>query len=207
MLPLALKKLFIYLSPLNYFFGEYNMGGQYLLNESWALDVNVAYIYEQEGSPADLLYNNLFNVDKVLYQGPSLRLGAVSMFSSDVNPLRTDFSELELMYRYLWYTDVDFLDDPDTGKVFNISETMNVVALSWIAGYELMNKNNFKLDGYVGFGLQTRFRNITVNSYGYNYDSNMYALNDHDVAIRVVPMLNAGLRIGFHMLGRNGTDK
>ncbi|MFN0276961.1 MAG: hypothetical protein ACKVPJ_14525, partial [Chitinophagales bacterium] len=149
MLPLALKKLFIYLSPINYFFGEYNVGGQYLISDHWALDVNVAYIYEYEGSPADQMYNELFNVDKILYQGPSLRVGAVSLFPSEVNPLRTDFNELELMYRYLWYSNIDFIDDPDTGKVFNMSETMNVIGASWIAGYELLNSNSFKFDGFV----------------------------------------------------------
>jgi hypothetical protein len=62
-----------------------------------------------------------------------------------------------------------------------------------------VNRNSFKLDGYVGFGLQVRFQNITVNSYGYNYESDMYMLNDNDNATRLVPMLNAGMRIGLKM--------
>lgn len=177
-----------------------------MISDHWALDVNVAYIYEYEGSPADQMYNELFNVDKILYQGPSLRVGAVSLFPSEVNPLRTDFNELELMYRYLWYSNIDFIDDPDTGKVFNMSETMNVIGASWIAGYELLNSNSFKFDGFVGFGLQVRFRNLTLNSYGFNFDSGMYELNDIENGTRLVPMLNAGVRIGLKMLDAKPAD-
>ncbi|MBC8047583.1 MAG: hypothetical protein H7Y00_12360 [Fimbriimonadaceae bacterium] len=167
-----------------------------MLNSDWVFDVNAAYIYEYEGSPADQFYTDVLNIDKILYQGPSLRVGAISLYPSGINPLRTDYNELELLYRYLWYTEVDFIDDPDSGKVFNISENMHVAGLSWIAGYEFVKSNNFKLDCYLGFGIQMRFSDITVNSYGYDFDSDMYVLNDHNNATRLVPMLNAGVHIG-----------
>jgi hypothetical protein len=200
MLPFALKKLFLYISPLNYVFGEYNAGAEYILNERWALDVNAAYIYEQEGGIVDRIYQDVFNSNKLLYQGPSIRIGAISFYENGVNPFRTDYNEVELLYRYLWYTNVDFTDDADTGKVFNISETMHVTGLSWMAGYELADNNNFHLDGYVGFGLQMRFRNIHINSYGFNFNSDEFLLNDTQHATRLVPMLNAGIRIGLKVL-------
>lgn len=203
MLPLSMKSLFLYLSPFNFIFGEYGAGVQYYLNHDWALDFSPAYIYEYDGSPEDILLNDIFNTDKIFYQGPSLRAGLVRLYPSGVNPLRTDYNEIELVCRYLWYNNVDFIDEPDTGKVFNISEKMQVAGLSYLAGYEIVNKNSFRLDGFAGFGLQVRFRQRTINSYGYNYNSSEFMLDEEQKLTRLVPMLNAGLRIGIKTRGGN----
>ncbi|MBC8172354.1 MAG: hypothetical protein H7X71_00490 [Chitinophagales bacterium] len=197
MLPAVVKSLFIYIVPLNYFFGEYNVGLHYLIKEQWAADFNTGYIYQYEGSPADQLYNDVFNFDKINYQGPFLRAGIVSLYHSGINPLRTDYYEFELLYRYLFYHNVDFADESEPGKVFNMSETTNAVGLSWIAGYILINGEHFQLDAFGGFGLQFQFREITINSYGYDFQSDQILLNDRHHATRYLPMLNAGLRIGF----------
>jgi hypothetical protein len=79
---------------------------------------------------------------------------------------------------------------------------MNVIGLSYLAGYEIVNTNTFRLNGFVGFGLQARFRNRHINSYGYNFQSDMYVLNDNQQLIMLVPMLNAGIQIGIKTGGK-----
>lgn len=192
-------KLFIYLLPFNFLFGEYNAGIEYRAWQSWSLDVNAGYINPIQGSQIDTWYQDIFNENKFYYQGAVLRISMLSLYPRGVNPFRTDYNQIMLSCRLVGYDHLDFVDDPDTGKVFNLSEHMQAIGLSWIAGYNLINTHIFKVNAFIGFGLQGRFRTITTNSYGYNFNSSMYPLAEKDHVFQVAPLVHIGLKAGFSL--------
>jgi len=194
------KKLFIYLIPLNFLFGDYNAGFQIRYPDDWAIDVNVGYVDDIQGTTVANIYEDVFKSQKFYYHGPFIKTSFVSLYSRGFNPFRTDFNQIEASYKLLSYEDLDFFDPIDTGKVFNKSETMHAFGLSWMAGYNIVNGQTFQLDGFVGFGLQMRFSNILVNSYGENYQSDQFVLNERDRSEHLVPLFNAGFKIGLKML-------
>ena len=195
--PLLYKKFFLFVIPLSYVFGEYNAGFQYRFSQNWAADASVAYVDDIQNSVVSNIYVDVFNSNRFYYHGLAFRAGIISLYPRGINPFKTDYNKLELSYKMLRYDNLDFVDNADSGKVFNISEKMNGCGLSWIIGYDIFERDMIKLDGFLGFGLQFRFRDILVNSYGYDFQSDMFPLDDEEHSFGVVPLLNVGVRIGL----------
>ena len=42
-----------------------------------------------------------------------------------------------------------------------------------------------------------RFKNTTVNSYGYNYHSDMFLVNDITESMQTTPLFHAGIKVGL----------
>ena len=88
-------------------------------------------------------------------------------------------------------------DKTEKGKLFNISEDMQAISLSWKAGYNIIPREVFEINAFVGFGIQMRFKNTTVNSYGYNYHSDMFLVNDITESMQTTPLFHAGIKVGL----------
>ncbi len=198
---LIYKKLLIYLIPFNYLFGDYNVGIEYRYPGDWAIDLNMGYIDDIHGTPLAGLYEDLFQSEKFYYHGPFIKASFVTLYSRGFNPFRTDYNQIEFSYKLLSYEGIDFYDPIDTaGKVYNKSEILQAIGLSWMAGYNIINGETFHLDGFLGFGLQIRFSNILYNSYGYNNHSDQFYMGDYEKSNIIVPLFQAGLKIGIRML-------
>lgn len=194
---LLYKKLFLYLIPFNFLIGEYNFGMQYRFTDEWAVDINTGYIGNIEGTYTSTVYENIFNSGIFYYSGPFVKTSILAVVPRGTNPLRTDYNQVEIAYRMLGYDKLDFEDKTEKGKLFNISEDMQAVSLSWKAGYNLIPREVFEINAFVGFGIQMRFKNTTVNSYGYNYHSDMFVVNDNSESMQTTPLFHAGIKIGF----------
>lgn len=194
---LLFKQLFVYLLPFNFLVGEYSLGMQYRFHEEWAADLTFGYQDAIEGSPQAELYQDVMRQGVFYYSGPVAKLSVLSLVPRGPNPLKTDYNQLELGYRYLGYDSLDFMDEQEAGKMFNISERMHAVNVSWKAGYIIIPREVFEMNGFVGFGLQMRFKETTVNSYGYNFDSQQFDKNETTDALQFVPMFHAGVKIGL----------
>ena len=194
---LLFKQLFVYLLPFNIFLGEFDMGFQYRFSEAWAADLTVGYQTNIEGTFTAELYRDIFRQGNFYYSGPVARVSLISLVPRGVNPLKTDYNQLELGYRYLGYDSLDFMDEEEPGKVFNISENTHAVNVSWKAGYILVPRAIFEINGFVGFGLQMRFKETTVNSYGYDYDSHQFPKNETTQAVQFLPLFHTGIKIGL----------
>ncbi|HMZ90410.1 MAG TPA: hypothetical protein PLL28_10100 [Chitinophagales bacterium] len=194
---LLYKQLFVYLIPFNVLIGEYNLGMQYRIGEEWAVDLNLGYVDDTEGALTAELYQDILQSGVFYYHGPLVKVSALSLVPRGPNPLKTDYNQLEFACRFLRYDNLDFEDENEPGKLFNISEQMKAVSLSWKAGYIIVPRNTFEMNGFVGFGIQTRFKNTIVNSYGTNYQSNVFILNDVSSSIQFVPLFHAGIKIGL----------
>ena len=77
---------------------------------------------------------------------------------------------------------------------------MHAISLSWKAGYNIIPRDIFEINGFLGFGLQVRFKDTLVNSYGYNYHSDQFNLYDRTTSTQVVPLFHLGLKIGFKVV-------
>jgi len=194
---LLYKKLFIYLLPFNFLVGEYNLGLQYRFNEEWAFDINAGYINDIEGTFTAETYENLLNAGIFYYYGPFAKFSMLSVIPRGPNPLKTDYNQMEVAYKFLSFDELDFEDESEQGKLFNITESMHAISLSWKVGYNIIPRDIFELNGFLGFGLQVRFKNTLVNSYGYNYHSDQFNLFDRTTSTQVVPLFHLGLKIGF----------
>lgn len=203
---LLYKKLLIYFIPLNYLFGEYNVGAQYQFPNDWAINMNVGYVDDIQGTYVANVYEDIFKSEKFYYHGPFVKASFVSMYARGFNPFKTDYNQFELSYKLLSYQGLDFYDPVDTtGKVFNKSEILQAIGLSWSAGYDIINANTFYLDGFIGFGLQIRFSNILYNSYGYNNNSDQFYLGDYEKSNQLVPLFQGGVRVGLKFLESGST--
>jgi hypothetical protein len=191
------KQLFIYLLPLNFLVGDVNLGFQYRFAEEWAADLNVGYTMDIEGSFSSNIYEEVFKGGTFYYSGPFVKASLISLIPRGPNPLRTDYNQIEVGYRMLSYDSLDFEDQIEPGKLFNISEDMKAVNLSWKAGYNILPRAVFEINGFVGFGIQMRFKNTWVNSYGYNYISNEFIVNDQTKSMQTVPLFHVGVKIGL----------
>lgn len=194
---LLFKQLFIYLLPFNLLVGEYGLSIQYRFNQEWAADLTLGYQDAIEGSPQAEFYQDVMRQGVFYYSGPVAKVSVLSLVPRGPNPLKTDYNQMELGYRYLGYDSLEFMDEQEPGKVFNISERMHAVNLSWKAGYTIIPREVFEVNGFVGFGLQLRFKETTVNSYGYNFDSHQFNKNETTSAAQFAPLLHAGVKIGF----------
>lgn len=204
---LLFKQLFVYLLPLNVLLGEYDLGFQYRFSETWAADITVGYQTDIEGTFTAETYRDIFRQGTFYYSGPVARASLIRMVPRGINPLKTDYNQLELGYRYLSYDSLDFMDEEEPGKVFNISENMHAVNLSWKAGYNLVPRQVFEMNGFVGFGLQMRFKETTVNSYGYDFNSHQFPKEDTTNALQFVPLFHAGIKIGLKNKLSNQPDE
>lgn len=194
---LLYKKLFIYLIPFNFLIGEYNAGVQYRFADEWAADINLGYTANIENSITSSIYENIFKSGTFYYSGPFIKTSLLSVVPRGSNPLRTDYNQIELGYRILGYDSLDFEDETEKGKLFNITERMQAVNLSWKIGYNILPREVFEINGFVGFGIQVRFKNTTVNSYGYNYHSDMFLVNDITESMQTTPLFHAGIKVGL----------
>lgn len=194
---LLYKQLFVYLIPFNVLIGEYNLGMQYRVGEEWAVDLNLGYVSDIEGSLTAELYQDVMQSGVFYYHGPLVKVSAISLVPRGPNPLKTDYNQMEMAFRFLRYDNLDFEDENEPGKVFNISESMKAVSLSWKAGYNIIPRNTFEMNGFVGFGIQLRFKDAIVNSYGYDYHSDQFILNDVARSTQFVPLFHAGIKIGL----------
>ncbi len=197
---LLYKKLFLYLLPFNFLVGEYNLGMQYRFNEEWAFDINGGYVRNIEGTVTANLYENLLSAGTFYYQGPVAKVSIISVLPRGPNPLRTDYNQIEVAYRYLSYENLDFEDESEKGKLFNISENMQAISLSWKVGYNLIPRDIFEVNAFVGFGMQLRFKDTFVNSYGYNYHSDQFNLYTRTSSTQAVPLLHLGIKVGLKTL-------
>ena len=180
---LLYKKLFLYLIPFNFLIGEYNFGMQYRFTDEWAVDINTGYIGNIEGTYTSTVYENIFNSGTFYYSGPFIKTSILAI--------------VEIAYRMLGYDELDFEDKTEKGKLFNISEDMQAISLSWKAGYNIIPREVFEINAFVGFGIQMRFKNTTVNSYGYNYHSDMFVVNDITESMQTTPLFHAGIKVGL----------
>ncbi len=203
---LLYKKLFIYLIPFNFLIGEYNAGIQYRFADEWAADINLGYTANIENSITSSVYENIFKSGTFYYSGPFIKTSLLSVVPSGSNPLRTDYNQIEFGYRILGYDSLDFEDETEKGKLFNITERMQAVNLSWKIGYNILPREVFEINGFVGFGIQVRFKNTTVNSYGYNFHSDMFSLGTQTESIQTVPLFHAGIKIGLKALNNQKTQ-
>lgn len=202
------KKLLIYCIPLNFLIGDYNVGVQYRFPYEWGIDVNVGYRDAIQGNMVANLYEDVFSFDKFYYQGPFIKASFVSLYARGFNPFRTDYTQVEMSYKLLSYQELDFFDPIDTtGKVFNQSEILQAIGLTWVAGYNIVNGSTFHMDGFVGFGLQMRYSNILYNSYGYYNNSDQYYLGDYEKSKHLVPLFQAGIKLGIQMFEGNVGEK
>lgn len=197
---LLYKKLFLYLIPFNFLIGEYNVGAQYRFTDEWAFDINAGYVANIEGSWMSNTYESILKSGTFYYSGPFIKFSMLSVIPRGPNPLRTDYNQLELSYRFLSYDNLDFADESDPDKVFNISENMNAISLSWKAGYNIIPRDVFEMNCFVGFGLQLRLKTTTVNSYGYFYQSDQFPVNNTTNATQIVPLFHLGLKVGYKTL-------
>ncbi len=203
---LLYKKLFIYLIPFNFLVGEYNAGMQFRFTDEWAFDINAGFVDAIEGSFTANTYERLLKSGVFYYSGPFAKFSMISVIPRGPNPLRTDYNQLEVSYRYLSYHDLDFEDESEIGKVFNITEYMHAIGLSWKAGYNIVPREVFEINGFVGFGIQLRFKNTLVNSYGYDYQSDQFPLDDNSTSTQIVPLFHAGLKVGFKAIDNINTN-
>lgn len=194
---LLFKQLFVYLIPLNILVGEYNLGFQYRLNEEWAADMTIGYQDAIEGSYVANVYQDLLRQGAFYYSGPVVKFSVVSLVPRGLNPLKTDYNQLELGIRFLSYDSLDFNAEAPPDLTFNISEKMQAVNLSWKAGYNLVPRAVFEVNTFVGFGLQMRFIEKTVNSQGYNYNSHEYDVNEVTNSLQFAPLFHAGIKVGI----------
>ena len=194
---LLYKKLFIYLLPFNFIVGEYNVGMQFRFTDEWAFDINAGFVDNIEGSLTANIYENVLKTGVFYYSGPVVKFSMLSVVPRGPNPLRTDYNQMEVSYRYLSYHDLDFEDESEVGKVFNITEYMHAIGLSWKAGYNIIPRNIFETNVFIGFGLQIRFKNTLVNSYGYDYQSDQYIVDDKSNSTQLVPLFHTGIKIGL----------
>ncbi|MFI5172383.1 MAG: hypothetical protein ACHQFW_08330, partial [Chitinophagales bacterium] len=170
---------------------------QYRFSDEWAFDINAGYVDDIEGSFTSINYEKLFKSGVFYYKGPFVKFSMLSVIPRGPNPLRTDYNQLEVSYKYLTYEDLDFEDENEAGKLFNISEKMHAIGLSWKAGYNIIPRDIFEVNGFVGFGIQLRFKSTLVNSYGYNYQSDQFPLDDESTSTQIVPLFHTGIKIGF----------
>lgn len=173
------------------------MGLQYRFNDDWAADVNFGYVDDIEGSFTADTYEGLLKTGIFYYSGPFIKGSILSVIPRGPNPLKTDYNQVEVGYKVLGYKNLDFEDESDPGKLFNITERMQAVNLSWKAGYNIIPRAIFQMNGFVGFGIQMRFKNTVVNSYGYDYVSDQFIVNDQSRSTQFVPLFHIGLKVGF----------
>ncbi len=197
---LLYKQLFIYLIPFNFLIGEYGVGMQYRYTDDWAVDVTLGYVADIENSFTSSVYQDILKTGTFYYSGPFIKASLLSVVPRGSNPLRTDYNQVEVGYRLLGYKNLDFEDESDPGKLFNLTERMQAVSLSWKAGYNIIPRSNFEMNGFLGFGMQLRFKNTLVNSYGYYYNSDLFVVNDQIRSTQVVPLFHAGIKIGLKTL-------
>lgn len=197
---LIYKQLFIYLLPFNFLIGEYNLGFQYRYSGDWALDVNIGYLDDIEGSISTNFYEDVFKTGFFYYNGPFVKTSLLSVIPRGPNPLRTDYNQVELGFRWLGYDSLDFEDETEPGKLFNITEKMQAINLSWKAGYNIYSRPNMEINGFIGFGIQARFKNTMVNSYGYNYVSDQFTVNDQVRSTQLAPLFHVGIKVGLQTL-------
>ncbi len=197
---LLYKKLFLYLIPFNFLVGEFGAGAQYRFNYEWAADLHAGYTADIEGTFTGNIYEGIFKSGNFYYSGPFVKVSVLSVIPRGPNPLRTDYNQLEVAYRYLSYDNLDFTDQDDPDKVFNLSEDMQAISLSWKAGYNIIPRDVFELNGFIGFGLQVRMKTTYVNSYGYFYQSDQFPVGDITRSTQLVPLFHAGIKIGYKTL-------
>ncbi|MEZ5013681.1 MAG: hypothetical protein R2794_05265 [Chitinophagales bacterium] len=197
---LLYKQLFFYIIPLNFLVGEYNGGLEYRFSDGWATGINAGYVVSLEGTDLSAFYEEVFPGAAFYYQGPFVKVSILSVLPYGPNPLRTNYNQLEFSARFLHYNDLDFEDEEEPGKVFNISENVKALGLSWKAGYTIYDGNITNMSAFIGFGLQLRMKETFVNSYGYDYNSHQFIIDDRSTSAKLIPLFHIGLKTGLKAL-------